>query len=82
MASYLKYCGLMTVSALFMLLGVHLLVGAYRLNDPFAFMLSFFASNFMILISATLLISFAIRLWRHRKINSSKPNSSKPNDEH
>ncbi len=74
MVGYLKYGGLMTVAALFMLLGIHVLVGAYRLNDPFSFMLTFFASNFIILFSATLLIGFAIRMWRHREIKSDKPN--------
>ena len=74
MVGYLKYGGLMTVAALFMLLGIHVLVGAYRLDDPFSFMLTFFASNFIILISASLLIGFAIRVWRHRKIKTGKPN--------
>jgi hypothetical protein len=73
MVGYLKYGGLMTVAALFMLLGIHVLVGAYRLDDPFSFMLTFFASNFIILISATLLIGFAIRMWRHPEIKSGKP---------
>jgi len=74
MVAYLKYGGLMTVAALFMLLGIDVLMGAYRLNDPFSFMLTFFASNFIILISATLLIGFAARLWRHRRIKSDTPN--------
>lgn len=73
MVAYLKYGGLMTVAALFMLLGIHVLMGAYRLNDPFSFMLTFFASNFIILISATLLIGFATRLWRHRRVKIDPP---------
>jgi hypothetical protein len=64
MVNYIKYGGLIVVSILFMLFGIHVLVGAYRLNDPFSFVLSFFASNFIILISATLIVGFAIRLWR------------------
>lgn len=63
----------MMVSFFFLLLGVEVLVGAYRINDPFAFMLTFFASNFIILISATLLIGFAIRLWRCGKVNNGGP---------
>jgi hypothetical protein len=50
-----------------MMLGIHVLISAYKIKDPFAFMLSFFASNFIILISATLLIAFAIRLAQYRK---------------
>ncbi len=64
MAVYLKYGGLIIIAALFMMLGIHVLMGAYRLEDPFSFMLTFFASNFIILISVSLLIGFAIRFWR------------------
>ncbi|MBI5063790.1 MAG: hypothetical protein HZB87_10125 [Desulfatitalea sp.] len=78
MVSYFKYGGLMTMAVLFMLLGIHVLVGAYRLNDPFSFMLTFFASNFIILISATLLIGFTIRLWRHRNGNTGKTKEEGP----
>ena len=54
--------------------GVHLLIASYQLNNPFSFLLTFFASNFIILISAALLIGFVYRLvtaYRHiKKINS------------
>ncbi|MFZ1983651.1 MAG: hypothetical protein WAU91_04510 [Desulfatitalea sp.] len=72
MFNYIKYGGLIVVSILFMLFGIHVLVVAYRLNDPFSFVLSFFASNFIILISATLIVGFVIRLWRLRGEGAAK----------
>jgi hypothetical protein len=46
----------------FLLFGLHLLVAAYRLNDPSWFIMTFFASNLIILISITLLIGFVYRM--------------------
>lgn len=46
----------------FLLFGVHLLFLAYRLNDPFGFIMTFFASSLMILISAALLLGFIVKM--------------------
>jgi len=46
----------------FMILGIQILIYAYRLNDPFDFILSFFASNLMILISLVLIAGFIYRM--------------------
>jgi hypothetical protein len=43
-------------------LGIQLLISAYQLNDPPNFILTFYASNFMILISAAHLVGFIYRL--------------------
>jgi len=40
----------------FLLFGIQLLVSAYHLNDPFHFILTFFSSNLIILISAAVVI--------------------------
>jgi hypothetical protein len=72
MVNYIKYGGLIVVSLLFMLFGIHVLVAAYRLKDPFSFVLSFFASNFIILISATLIAGFAMRFWRIHRPGAAK----------
>ncbi|CAB5082009.1 hypothetical protein D3OALGA1CA_2131 [Olavius algarvensis associated proteobacterium Delta 3] len=40
----------------FFLFGIQLLVSAYHLNDPFYFILTFFSSNLIILISAAVFI--------------------------
>ncbi|MDY7037778.1 MAG: hypothetical protein SV375_16645 [Thermodesulfobacteriota bacterium] len=46
----------------FLLFGVHLLIAAYRLNNPFWFIMTFFASNLIILISGALVVGFVIRM--------------------
>ena len=50
------------IAGFYLVLGIQLLVSAYRLNDPPTFILTFYASNFMILISATLLVGFSYRM--------------------
>ncbi|MBW1698447.1 MAG: hypothetical protein JRH18_13320 [Deltaproteobacteria bacterium] len=47
----------------FLLFGVQVLIAAYGLKDPVSFILTFFGSNLMILISAVLLIGFVNRIW-------------------
>ena len=46
----------------FLLFGVCLLILAYHLNDPFRFIMTFFASSLMILISAALLLGFIVKM--------------------
>ncbi|MBR9981905.1 MAG: hypothetical protein KFF50_12835 [Desulfatitalea sp.] len=65
--AYIKYGVLLLVGLLFLLLGIQVLVGAYRMNDPFSFVLAFFAANFIILISAALCLGFVLRLLRLRR---------------
>ena len=56
--------GLVLISTFFLFFGVNLLWGAYGLNNPFNFIMTFFAASFMILISLTLLAGFIIRMVR------------------
>jgi hypothetical protein len=51
----------------FILFGVHVLIAAYELKDPFLFVMTFFASNLIILISAVLTLGFVIRLVRSER---------------
>ena len=51
----------------FLIFGIHVLMAAYQLEDPGYFVMTFFASNFMILISATLLLGFVFRMVRAYK---------------
>jgi len=53
---------LVLLGLFFFLFGIHLLIAAYKLKDPAWFVMTFFASNFIILISATLLIGFVYRM--------------------
>ncbi len=54
----------MLISAFFIIFGIDLLRGAYTLNDPFSFVMVFFAASFILLISLTLFISFLIKMIR------------------
>ncbi len=63
------------VSGFFLVFGYELLVGSYSLNDPFSFIMTFFAASFVILISAALLISFVIKMVRvYRQIKNQSHN--------
>ena len=53
---------LILLGIFFLYYGVELLVASYRLNDPYTFIMTFFASNFIILISAALVFGFAYRM--------------------
>ena len=53
---------LILVGGFFLYYGIRLLISAYDLNDPFIFIMTFFAANFIILISATLIFGFTYRI--------------------
>ena len=59
---WIRQVVLISVSAFFLYFGIRLLISAYQFNDPFTFLMTFFASNFIILISATLIIGFVYRM--------------------
>jgi hypothetical protein len=50
------------LSLFFLAFGVHVLILAYHLKDPFQFILTFFASNFIILISGAIAIGQVFRI--------------------
>jgi len=67
------------VSGFFLVFGVDMMAGSYALNDPFSFMMTFFAASFVILISLTLVISFPIKMIRvYRQINHPVNNKETP----
>lgn len=55
---------LLLISLFFLIFGVDLLSGAYSLDDPFNFIMTFFAACLIILISLTLLMGFIIKMAR------------------
>lgn len=61
---WLRQIVLISVGGFFLYYGIQLLISAYGLEDPYSFIMTFFASNFIILISATLIIGFAYRMVR------------------
>jgi len=61
---------LLLLALFFLGFGVHVLILAYHLKDPSHFILTFFASNFIILISGVIAIGLVLRMRRsvtHRK---------------
>jgi hypothetical protein len=50
------------VAVFFILFGIDLLITAYHITDPFSFIMTFFASNLIILISCTLLLLFILNM--------------------
>ena len=61
---WMKHIALVFLSLFFLVFGIMVLISAYHLNDPYQFIMSFFSSNFIILISATLLFVFVIQMVR------------------
>jgi hypothetical protein len=55
------------VGCFFLGFGIQLLISAYQLKNPFWFVMTFFASNLIILISAALLVGFIVRMVSSRK---------------
>ena len=75
---WLRQIILLLLGLFFLYYGVELLISSYGLNDPYTFLMTFFASNFIILISATLIFSFAYRMfavYRHSKKGNSDPSN-------
>lgn len=55
-------CVLALMAAFFLYYGIGLFIAAYKLNDPFHFVMMIFASNLIILVNGTLLIGFIYRM--------------------
>ena len=53
----------------FLFFGIHLLILAYHLDNPFWFIMTFFSSNLIILISGALLAGFIIQMVAKRGKN-------------
>ncbi len=53
---------LILIGAFFLYYGIQLLISSYDRNDPFVFIMIFFAANFIILISGTLIFGFVYRI--------------------
>lgn len=59
---WIKQIVLVIIGGFYLYFGIHLLISSYQMNNPFSFILTFFASNFIILISGVLLIGFIYRM--------------------
>ena len=61
---WIRQAALTLAGCVFLLFGINVLMLAYDQNDPFTFILTFFASNLIILISGALIIGFVCRMYR------------------
>jgi len=68
---WIRQVFLVLAGCFFLAFGIHVLLITYQLKDPFNFIMTFFASNLIILISATLVLGFIIRMVKAYK-NSGK----------
>ena len=64
---WIRQVFLTLVGGFFLIFGIQLLISAYQLKNPFWFVMTFFASNLIILISAALLVGFIVRMFSSRK---------------
>ncbi len=69
---YVRNIILTFVAIGFSLFGVYVLIFAYSLNDPFSFVLSFFAASLIILISLALFAGFVTRIILTYKMENPK----------
>ncbi len=76
MLQQLKLIVLLLVAIFFLCVGILLLISTYQLANPFVFIITFFAANLMILISATLALGFALRLIKNHRNRSPKNSHS------
>ena len=66
---WVRQAVLILVGCLFLVFGILMLLSAYKLKDPYSFIMAFFASNLMILISATLVMGFVLRMVKVYKLS-------------
>jgi TRAP-type C4-dicarboxylate transport system permease small subunit len=60
------------VCLFFIYFGINLLAGAYHLEVPQYFILTFFASNFIILFSLAILVGFCLQMYSRLRKKSYK----------
>lgn len=66
-------CIMILLSIFFTIFGIDLLIGAYSTSNPFTFIMVFFSSSLIILISLTILIGIIIKIIRVYKSLKSNP---------
>jgi hypothetical protein len=72
---WIRQALLIVVAGFYLGFGIQLLISAYALNDPTAFIFTFYASNFIILFSGALLVGFIYRLVATYRRTRSRPAS-------
>lgn len=64
------------VAIFFLAFGIGEMARAYKVTHPGEFLASFFSSSFIILISGTLLVAFALKMVLRLKEMKKEPNNS------
>ncbi|MDD5476146.1 MAG: hypothetical protein PHU03_06495 [Syntrophales bacterium] len=60
---WIKQLVILFVSGFFLIKGVHVLIDSYRLTNPFEFIMYFFSSSLLILVSAGILLYPLLRIY-------------------
>ena len=68
---WLKQTLLTGLACFFVYFGFSMLVGAYRLKDPYSFIMTFFGASLMILISVVMVMGFLAQMVRMRRASRS-----------
>ena len=75
---WIRQIVLIAIAGFYLAFGIQLLISAYGLNDPHSFIMTFYASNFIILFSGALLAGFIYRLVSNYRRTRSNLTSSQP----
>jgi uncharacterized membrane protein YphA (DoxX/SURF4 family) len=68
---------LTAVSVVFLVFGILMLIGAYTILVPHFFVLTFFAANFIILVSGAVLLGYVIQMVQRLRRKQAERESSK-----
>jgi hypothetical protein len=68
----------MMASCFFVYFGIQVLLFAFSLEEPIPFILTFFSSNFIIMISLALLVGFSFRIAHIHKMNKTGVEKENP----
>jgi len=67
---------LVLICVFFLILGIQILIKSYQMNNPAYFMMIFFSSNLMILISVVLMAGLVYRMFGvYRLVHGNKKNN-------
>jgi len=69
---WLRQAILVLAGCFFAFFGILILISAYKLEDPYSFIMQFFASNLIILISGTLVLGFVLRMVKVYRLSKNK----------
>lgn len=66
---WIKNIAVLFISLFFLIIGINTMIGAYRLNNPYEFVVYFFSASLLILVCLSGLIYFLVRVFFVRQKN-------------